>query len=355
MPVRQNKKVGTWYYRFRRDFTDYFKGGYRTRQQAVEAEVAQMNAVIKEETHPSPPKPAGSELTLKDGLQWFFDEHGRKKSDWMGDRAKMNFWQTYLPTQLLNQVQPEDIKGGREKLLSKGMAELTVNHYHAFIKAAYNRLVEFGKYAGENPAAKVKLKQVESVRVRFLYPAEEKALTPAVRMEGRLYPYYFTAMHTGMRREELCRIQVKDVSLVQGQIFLPKTKTRKSRYVPLNRVIMPFLEARMAGKGPDALVLGNLHKNTVSHWFTEACEKAGVKDFTFHCLRHTFVANLLGPGREPIYKVAKIIGDSIKTTEKHYGHLSIEWLQESVAKVEGVVTADPGLQPSCIQGLEIVK
>ena len=48
-----------------------------------------------------------------------------------------------------------------------------------------------------------------------------------------------------------------------------------------------------------------------------------VKRFTPHLMRHTYAGIRLGAG-VPIYEVAKSLGDRVRTTEKHYGHLDSE-------------------------------
>lgn len=87
---------------------------------------------------------------------------------------------------------------------------------------------------------------------------------------------------------------------------------------------------------------------TVSHWFSEAVRRVGIQDFTFHCLRHTFVATILSKG-ESLYRVAKFIGDSPGTTEKHYGHLDPNSLRDAIAKINGVVSGEGAVLDSILQ------
>jgi len=49
----------------------------------------------------------------------------------------------------------------------------------------------------------------------------------------------------------------------------------------------------------------------------DAC---GLGAYTFHDLRRTFASLLVSKGVS-IYKVAKWLGDTLKTTEETYGHL----------------------------------
>jgi site-specific recombinase XerD len=44
-------------------------------------------------------------------------------------------------------------------------------------------------------------------------------------------------------------------------------------------------------------------------------------------LRHSRATHMLMDG-ESIYKVAKLLGDTVSTVEKRYGHVSVEYLME---------------------------
>ena len=79
MPVRCNKKSHRWFFRFNRNKKSFFRGGFRTKKQAEEAELNQLNNAIDKEIHP---ELAGNQMKFLDGTQWFFDNHSaiRKRS-----------------------------------------------------------------------------------------------------------------------------------------------------------------------------------------------------------------------------------------------------------------------------------
>ena len=191
---------------------------------------------------------------------------------------------------------------------------------------------------GGNPAFYVEMKKVPRARVRFLYPAEEKPLTPVVAQDAIVWPYYVVALHTGMRLGEIARIKVEDISISIRDLFVPNSKSKRSRHVPISEELAPFLDRLIAGKKPEDHALAGVIRDYVSRRFRWLCQSSSVANLKFHDLRHTFAARLLTRG-VPIYKVSKILGhSSVVVTEQHYGHLSLADLKGAISCIEGVVS-----------------
>lgn len=61
--------------------------------------------------------------------------------------------------------------------------------------------------------------------------------------------------------------------------------------------------------------------------------RAGIEDFTFHGLRHTFASRLVQGGVD-LYKISKLLGHKdIKTTQR-YSHHCPDSLQDGVEMLE---------------------
>jgi integrase len=239
----------------------------------------------------------------------------------------------------MRDVTSEDLEAFLNAVQMKfGIKDTTRNHYLALVKAIYNRVKKWRLYRGENPAFYVEMKKVPRARVRFLYPHEEKLLTPVVAQDTIVWPYYVVALHTGMRLGEIARMKTQDISISIRDIFVPNSKSNRSRHVPISEELAVFLEHLIAGKRPEDFALAGVIRDYVSRRFRWICQKSGVADLKFHDLRHTFTARLLSRG-VPIYKVSKILGhSSVVVTEQHYGHLSLADLKEAISCIEGVVS-----------------
>jgi site-specific recombinase XerD len=70
------------------------------------------------------------------------------------------------------------------------------------------------------------------------------------------------------------------------------------------------------------------------HWFGKVIAEAGIRDFTWHDLRHTFASRLVMAG-VGITAVKELMGHkSIKATMR-YAHLAPTFLQTGVQKRDG--------------------
>lgn len=246
MPIRQDSRTKRWYYRFYRG-RSYFKGGFRTHEQAREAERQRLNNVVDGGEHL---QRFAKDLTLAEAGQMFFENHARKnKRSWKNDRARIAALSRYFAQKRMNQVTPEELEAFLDAVQRQGgVSDHTRNHYLALIKAIYNRLKKWRLYFGGNPASYVEMKKVPRARVRFLYPAEETALTPAVSQDSLVWPYYVVALHTGMRIGEITKLKVEDISISLRDIFISNSKSHRSRHVPMSEELAAFLERHVAGR-----------------------------------------------------------------------------------------------------------
>jgi integrase len=135
-----------------------------------------------------------------------------------------------------------------------------------------------------------------------------------------------------------------------GMLRLPRSKSSKPRHIPINSVLRRTLAGIMRSTSPYVFTATDPNA-----WFVEACALAGVKDFTWHDLRHTFASRLVMRG-VPIRHVAELLGHSQISTTMRYAHLApghlvdaVECLAEPEA-VEAPLQVSPEVSPA-VSGL----
>jgi integrase len=131
-----------------------------------------------------------------------------------------------------------------------------------------------------------------NVRDRVLSPDEYASLLE--HCADHLRPIVTVAYHTGMRRGEILQLVWARVDLKEGFIRLQPedTKTEEGRDIPLDHILAEMFAAMPRGlPGVRVFTRNGEPINCIRESFEAACTKAGIEDFTFHDLRHTFVTN----------------------------------------------------------------
>jgi integrase len=213
----------------------------------------------------------------------------------------------------------------------------TANRVLTVLKAALNYAWRNDKV--EDPGAWQKVKAfhgADAPKIKYLTEAEASKMLQAASDDFR--PMAMAALLTGCRYGELCRLEAFDFA--NGQIFIAKEKSDKPRHVPLSDSGIAFFKALAKGKTKTDLLLthldgSNWDKSHQARPMRQACEKAGIDPVGIHVLRHTYATLLLrtdGSQGVSIRYVAALIGDSVTTCEKHYGHVIQDDLQKEVAR-----------------------
>jgi integrase len=218
----------------------------------------------------------------------------------------------------------------------KPRTEATVNREMAALKHMLNKAVEWG-FLVVSPFKKgSRLSYTENnQRHRYLMEADiEKLLNSC---SPHLLPIVEIALHTGMRKGEILGLQWDQVR--DGFIYLHETKSGKSRQIPLDsRATQVLKDLQVKNKwkspyvfvGPDGNRLLDVKKG-----FAGACRRAGIEDFHFHDLRHTFASHLVMKGAN-LKAVQRLLGHSDSKMTDRYSHLSPAHLRETVNLMDGL-------------------
>jgi integrase len=168
-------------------------------------------------------------------------------------------------------------------------------------------------------------KAEEAAQIAVMTDDERGALRKRQLRDFMLLTYWW-----GARRRSVQTLETCQVALETGRVNLHKAGqqvTKKRRpIVPVFPEIRSTLE-RLVAEADEGWLFGP----NVDFYrpFRELCEDCGLGEKAWpHVLRHSRATHMLMAG-ESIYKVAKLLGDTVKTVERVYGHHSVEFLAES--------------------------
>jgi integrase len=155
-----------------------------------------------------------------------------------------------------------------------------------------HKAVEWG-YPKANPLTSVKFLKEPLGRLRYLTHDEMDALLTAC--SPHLQPIVLTAVHAGMRKSEILGLRWQDLGFTAKTITVRHSKNNEPKVIPMNRTLYEELRQR-----PQHLHFAYVFCNSqgdpydeVKRSFKTACRKAGVHEFRFHDLRHTFASHLV--------------------------------------------------------------
>jgi len=223
-------------------------------------------------------------------------------------------------------------------LRDSGVKGPSANQYHSLLSAVFSWGV-LHKKLERNPCRDVKPFRDSDKRVRFLDSGEEDAIRAAIRAA---YPdgeaEFDLALHTGARRNELFRLQWDNVDLERGILTIhgkahANSEETRIRHVPINSAAaeaLSELHARSRGSAfvfPRSLVprpadeASREKKRDRRQWFEECVEAAGVVNFHYHDLRHTFASRLRMAGVE-LADIMELLGHTTLQMVMRYAHLA---------------------------------
>jgi integrase len=184
---------------------------------------------------------------------------------------------------------------------------------------------------------RIRLEKEPQGRLRWLAPEEATRLLAKCR-ESRnpdLADLVEFCMFTGLRRGEALGLTWHCVDRSRGVILLEVTKSGKRREVPLNS----HADAVLVRRGPEdsGAVFGAASWYAFRDYWHAAVAKAGIGNFRFHDLRHTFASWAVQRGAA-LQEVKDLLGHSSLAMVLRYAHLSPEHLRKAVARLDGVLT-----------------
>lgn len=183
---------------------------------------------------------------------------------------------------------------------------------------------------GGNPVLGIRKPKGGKARERRLDPEEWAALERECQASGNkwLWTAVQLAVETATRQGELLALDWKRVDFKNRIAFLPETKNGESRAVPLSPKAISVLKGMLGREG----AVFPSERMTLYNAFKAACKRAGIKDFTWHDLRHEALSRLAERGDLSVLEIAAVSGHKTLQMLKRYTHLQARSIADKLAK-----------------------
>ena len=315
------KKGETW-------FIDYYHEGRRIREKAGSNKAAAKQALAKRQTEVLEGKfflkKKEPQVSFKEFASYYWDLHGKYKRT-SSYKSMLRLLVAEFGEMPLSKFSVPMILTYRNKVRERA-STVAANRHLAFLRSMLYKAIQWEKYVGENPAAKIKLERENNHRVRFLSEQEIQKLL--ANCSPRIFPVVACALLTGMRMGEILKLSWENVDLEHGIVYVLNSKSGKPREIP----IAAKLDSVIRSLGPKQRgSIFEMPEITLRRHFPKALKASGIDDFRFHDLRHTFASHyIMQTGDLP--SLQKLLGHSTPTMTQRYAHLAANHLRAGIER-----------------------
>ncbi|MES2902323.1 MAG: site-specific integrase [Pseudomonadota bacterium] len=248
--------------------------------------------------------------------KWLIEtQHKKSHKD---DVAKIRWLQDHFRGKLLTELTRDCIIAVAQKKRTEA-ADATVNRYLALIRAILRRARDEWEWIERAP--KVKMYKEVRRRVRWITPDQVRALLAELMPHQRELTLF--ALATGLRQSNIHKLTWEHVDLVRRTLWIPgdKAKNGEDIHVSLSEFAVGILQ-RQLGKHEELVFTRAGHPisqvNTKS--WRDAVVRAGIHNFRWHDLRHTWASWLVQNGT-PLYDLQEMGAWKSADMVRRYAHL----------------------------------
>jgi integrase len=277
------------------------------------------------------------------GTKWLTEmSHKRSHHD---DVLKLAWLQQFLRGRVLAEISRDEITaiGERKKAVASGA---TANRFLALIRAILRRACFEWEWIDRVP--KVKMYKEPKRRVRWITP--EQATTLLAELPRHQRDITLFALATGLRQGNVTGLKWAQIDLIRQTAWIPaeEAKGDEDIHISLSELAIKVL-ARQVGKHDEYVFTyaGRPVRHVNTKAWRGALERAGITNFRWHDLRHTWASWLVQNGT-PLYDLQEMGGWRSAEMVRRYAHLAPAQMAKHAAVISALLhdtnTAQEGME-----------
>lgn len=265
-------------------------------------------------------------------VRWL--EETAEKATHNEDRKKLVWLHSYLGDLTLDEITLDVIDGIKSARLKAG-SKSTCNRYLALVRAILRRARDEWEWVDKVP--KVRLFKESNSRERSLTPEQAKRLLAELPEHQRDMVLFSLA--TGLRRSNVHQLEWRQVNLESRHAWIDgwQSKNRRPISVPLNDAALTVIR-RQVGKHPERVFTFRGKPIDSVSWksWSAALKRAGIEDFRWHDLRHTWATWQRQAGT-PTHELQRLGGWRTGSMVERYAHLAPDHLAVAASRLDNVL------------------
>jgi integrase len=181
---------------------------------------------------------------------------------------------------------------------------------------------------------KIRLFKESNDRVRWLTSFEVEKLVEELPHHQK--PIVLFAIATGLRQSNVLKIKWSQINfeLKHAYVEARNSKNRKAIPVPLNEKALEVLKDQI-GKHPERVFTykGKPFSAANTKAWSNALKRAGIEDFRWHDLRHTWASWQRQSGAQ-VHEIQKLGGWLTPAMVERYAHLAPDHLGDVATRID---------------------
>jgi len=265
-------------------------------------------------------------------VRWLAETSDKATHD--GDIKKLRWLDAFLGKLMLDEITLDVIDRVKSERL-KTVSKSTVNRYLAVVRSILLRARDEWEWIDKAP--KVKLFREPPGRERSITVEQAEALLRELPAHQRDVVLFTLA--TGLRQSNVLRLEWSHVNLESGHAWVDadQSKNRRPIAVPLNLKALEVLR-RQIGKHPARVFTyaGRPLDRANTHAWQKALKRAGIENFRWHDLRHTWATWHRQSGT-PTHELQRLGGWRTSVMVERYAHLAPDHLATAANRLDSLL------------------
>ena len=249
------------------------------------------------------------------------------------DKSKLAWLDIYLSDLNLDEITLDVIDNIRSAKL-KEASKATVNRYLALVRSILIRARDEWEWIQRVP--KIRLFKETNNRERSL--TVEQAKTLLSELPHHQQDTVLFALATGLRQSNVVKMEWSQINLELRHAWVKATQSKNGKpiAIPLNEIALEVLR-RQIGKHPTRVFTfrGKPFKAANTKAWVQALKRAGIEDFKWHDLRHTWATWQRQAGT-PTHELQRLGGWKTAAMVERYAHLAPDHLANAASRIESV-------------------